>query len=348
MYPINEFKFDNLESELKLKYIEIHNNAVESLMDLSGIVSDTEIKKYLAQLLVQVKKLKPQESQITKSIICFDKKKIETVRKITNTEAVIQQVISNEEFSKHKSFKNLSSYLKSHRNYKINKKTNFVLGDILLAVLNYEGVRGYLLEFYKVQNFQVCLYCLAQYTSSYTSDNGKVYLTGNLDHVKSKDSNPAIAICLNNLVPVCAHCNQRKSNNPFDYNPFDLSHEQKFDFSSCLSANDKGEVVIESLDHLEIDCDDDEAKDLANKLDYKILYKNFKESGDILVSRFHRFNSKGYKKSLKKIANEDDPDIAVRYFVSDVALIKENILKFPLTRFKIDLYNELKLQSKKS
>jgi 5-methylcytosine-specific restriction endonuclease McrA len=346
MYPINEFKFENLKSELNLKYIEIHNNVVESLTNLKNITSDKEIKKYLKELLVLLKKLKTKESEITKSIICFNKKKIESVRTIANNDIVMQQAISNEEFSKHKSFKTLSSYLKSHKNYKIDKKTNFFLKDVLLAVFNYEGVRSSLLEFYKAQNFQVCLYCLAQYTSSYTSDNSKVYLTGNLDHIKSKDINPAISICLNNLVPVCAHCNQRKSNNPFDYNPFDLTHEHKFDFSLCLNLNEKGDVVFESIEKLEINTDNEEAKDLAIKLDYKLLYRNFVESGEILVSRFQRFNADGYKDSLKKIANEEDPESALRYFISDVPLKKENILKFPLTKFKIDLYNDVLALSK--
>src|SRR5690606_18702067 len=91
-------------------------------------------------------------------------------------------------------------------------KEYYTLNDILEIIFGYHlYARLQLLkEYFKALGFDNCVYCLAQYTTAYTSKNRKLYIKGNLDHIHPKSINALISLSLNNLVPVCAHCNQRK------------------------------------------------------------------------------------------------------------------------------------------
>ena len=215
--------------------------------------------------------------------------------------------------------------------------------EILSVIFNYTGRRKHLLKYYSSTEFNICLFCLAQSTTIYTSSKSKyVYLTGNLDHIKPKSKFPFLAVSLNNLIPVCAHCNQRKSDNPFEYNPFNQLDQHEFDFSNCLETDKKKVVVLNTLDKLKIAKKKGNTSDLITRLDFSDLYKNFSGNAKIMVERFHKFHSNGYKAHLESVINGKDTTSEMKYFISEIPLVDKNIVKYPLTKFKIDLYKELK------
>jgi hypothetical protein len=188
---------------------------------------------------------------------------------------------------------------------------------------------------------------LVQSTIIYESKSqDKYYLTGNLDHVKPKDTNPLLSISINNLIPVCVPCNQRKSTTIFKYDPFNNEHAHSFDFNGCIDFDmKKGEVIYKSLKDLKITADKDEYMDMSKKLDYIDLYSNFDSNAEVMVERFKKFNSNGYSEHLNKITDSSHTREMIEYLISEVPLTDDNILKFPLTKFKMDLFNTIKSKS---
>ena len=66
---------------------------------------------------------------------------------------------------------------------------------------------------------KVCPYC----NENYIINRGARHTSAQLDHFFNKTQNPLFAICLYNLVPVCATCNRIKSTKDLKISPYDHS-----------------------------------------------------------------------------------------------------------------------------
>lgn len=63
-------------------------------------------------------------------------------------------------------------------------------------------------------NIKVCPYCNRSFLDTYTYlQTGKIISNAQLDHFYCKEQYPYLAVSLYNLIPCCATCNHRKSNN---------------------------------------------------------------------------------------------------------------------------------------
>ncbi|MCO5256308.1 MAG: hypothetical protein M9926_06055 [Lentimicrobium sp.] len=95
-------------------------------------------------------------------------------------------------------------------NHFTNEQTNF--GKRLYWAFRYEKIRERrLVRLASKMNIKSCLYCNAQYTIVLTSNNRQLAIF-QFDHFFPKSRYPYLSISLYNLLPVCASCNQHKSN----------------------------------------------------------------------------------------------------------------------------------------
>jgi hypothetical protein len=366
MQPIKPFDFSKLNDELAKEYISIHNEICHELKSLRKLVLDKKSQDYLDVFLNQFKSVLVDPKFVGSTIVCISRSDLEKLEKqlesITNFR-FSQEIITVSKLSALQYYKALEQKkmalegkpkLSSDERKKLDKYKTKLTGTIklftlLLNIFDYGGRRKQLLKFYAKSQHQVCVYCLAQSTSIYRSKGkGKqFYLTGNLDHVKAKSHYPLFAVSLNNLVPVCGHCNQRKSNTKYKYDPFNPKHEHSFVFTNCLDyVKRSSRVRLKSLEKMQILPKDTDFSKLSEKLDFEELYQNFSGNAEILVERFHKFHSSGYKANIGKIFGKTvikkNINAEMKYFISDIPLRNENVHKYPLTKFKMDLYDEVK------
>ncbi|MDF2931089.1 MAG: hypothetical protein K0R36_420 [Chryseobacterium sp.] len=297
----DQIKFD-LKKISKIKIIEPFFNDLKQIIDIESDFS------FIKATRNQVEQLK----QINTSI------------KITNLKSFNQK------------FNLLAQYLKKRGQYK-----NCTLNNILEFILGYhlEDRTQILKKVLRKVELQNCVYCLAQYTTSYGIKNKKNYVKGNLDHVYPKSLNSLISLSLNNLVPVCAHCNQRKLNaniSKFNFNPFDSKLVPFFKFDGVLKIQN-GEVNLKNLTDLKIE---DINPTLESRLELKSLYQEYKSPIENLLDRYKKFNSSSYEKQIQEMIDKGI-STDLEYFISETPYTEENIQNVPLHKFKNDFYKEL-------
>lgn len=357
MQTITEFKFDSLDKSISKAFIKLHNEVYCELNELKSYCIEQDSKDYLDIFLNEFKSLSPTMSCVD-TVLCASKLKIETIYK-----DLVPQNIPNEIF-KFSTLKKLSFVEEVYNNKKsLSKKVKpskkdlagiKKCNDLIASVINlkqvlgkifdYDKNRKHLLTYYESIDLNVCLYCSAQYTTLYRSQSKKqFYLKGNLDHIHAKSEFPFFSLSINNLVPVCAHCNQRKGKYSFNYNPFDPEHAHTFNFEDCLDFDVKeGKVKLENLSQMKIDFDSTTNCKLVDKLDLLDLYRKFDKNAETTVSRFRNYYSRGYGESISKSFKTKEGISALEYFVSEIPLTDSNVLKHPLTKFKKDLFESLK------
>ncbi len=340
MHPIKVFDFDNVAPELMSKYLNVHNEVTDDLILLKKKVNNPESIKYLDVFLSRFTKVDKTKNTVSDTIIGCSRETVLAIHKDTDVKAL--EIKVNISDLKGVNFSTwISKELEKREKGNI---TEITLKDLLMKILNYEKNMTDLLRYYVSYNYSVCAYCLAQSTIIYRSKSKKrYYLTGNLDHFKPKDTNPLLSISINNLIPVCGPCNQRKGIAKFNYDPFNTDHAHSFDFNKCIDFdNDKGEVIFKSLKDMNITADKDEYMDMSKKLDYIDLYSNFDINAKIMVERYKKFNSEGYSEHLNKITDSSNTKEMIEYLISEIPLTNDNILRYPLTKFKMDLFNSIK------
>jgi 5-methylcytosine-specific restriction endonuclease McrA len=345
MHPIKEFKFDTIAPKLEEEYFKIHNQIINDLILLKNKISHVGSEKYLDVFLSRFKKVVKVKNTVPDTIIGCSRNVIMGIHDKTKTDInTLEFTFDVVKLIDTKFSKWIFNELGNRKN---NNVTKISLKDLIMVIFNYDENRQMLLHYYTSINYSVCSYCLVQSTIIYESaTQKKYYLTGNLDHVKPKDKNPFLSISINNLIPVCGPCNQRKSATTFIYDPFDIAHAHSFDFNDCIDYDeDKGEVIYKSLKELKIIADDEECMDMSKKLDYIDLYSNFDTNAEILVERFKKFNSEGYNEHLNKNTDSSNTREMIEYLISEIPLTDDNILKYPLTKFKMDLFNTIKSKS---
>ncbi|WP_294241430.1 HNH endonuclease signature motif containing protein [uncultured Chryseobacterium sp.] len=230
----------------------------------------------------------------------------------------------------------LATYLKKKRKYK-----KCTLNDILEFIFGYhlENRTQTLKKVLRKINLQNCVYCLAQYTTSYGLDGQKIYVKGNLDHIYPKSLNALVSLSINNLVPVCGHCNQRKLNadsSNFNFNPFDSKITPTFNFADVLEINN-GQISFKNLTHLKIE---NINTTLESRLELTSLHKEYKSPIVNLLDRYKKFNSSSYELNIKELIKKGI-SADLEYFISETPFTEDNLQNIPLHKFKNDFYKEL-------
>jgi len=226
-------------------------------------------------------------------------------------------------------------------------KKYYTLNDLLEIILGYhlESRTQFVKRFLKSNGLNNCVYCLAQYTTTYigkANKKEKIYIKGNLDHIYPKSKNALVSLCINNLVPVCGHCNQRKldgKEDKFDFNPFNKIDTQKyptFNFADTIQMVN-GIVEIKDLSKLKVDHIN--AK-LETRLNLTKFYTEYNAPIKNLLDRYKKFNSPSYSTHIKELLGMQISD-SIEYFISEIPFTEENIQNIPLHKFKSDFYKEL-------
>lgn len=321
MLQIKEYDLKLTDSSL-IKQVKRIDNAIKA--DLKKIENIEDVKNYLNELWILI-----EEENFS-----FIKASNETINKITKINTNIS--IDVQPFCKE--LKGLDKFIK------FDAQKQYVLNDILEFVLGYhkENRTQVLKKIFKKINLQNCVYCLAQYTTSYYIKTGQIYVKGNLDHIFPKSINALVSLSMNNLVPVCAHCNQKKSNasdDKFDFNPFDTITSDKipmFNFKDVLKING-GKIMLGDMSKLKIS---NINKTLEHRLSLTSLYGEYDLPIINMIDRYQKFNSLSYANYIKGLTKMNIPD-SLEYFISEMPYTEENIQNIPLHKFKSDLYKEL-------
>ena len=328
MLQITEYKLDSLGMQL--------NNEIKTIDDL---IKDDLIKissiKIIESFFTDLEQIIDIKSDF--SFVKASKNKVDQLQQISTSINIHNLKPFNQKF------KSLAIYLKKKRQYK-----NCNLNNILEFIFGYhlEERTQILKKALRKINLQNCVYCLTQYTTSYVIEKQKIYVKGNLDHIYPKSLNSLISLSLNNLVPVCAHCNQRKLNanlKDFNFNPFNSQETPIFKFEDVLNIS-KGEIKFKNLDNLKID---NINSTLESRLDLTSLYKEYKLQIENLLDRYKKFNSHSYEKQIKKMIDEGISH-DLEYFISEIPYTEENIQNVPLHKFKNDFFKELEEYKKNS
>lgn len=321
MIQIKEYNFANIESALD-DDIKIIDNLIKS--DLKKISKIKAIESFFEDLKPII------NIEDDSSFIKATRKKVEQLKQLDTFISITDLRSFNTKF------KLLAKFLKKKRKYK-----NCTLNDILEFIFGYhiENRTQTLKQILCKINLQNCVYCLAQYTTSYGFDKKKIYIKGNLDHIYPKSLNALVSLSINNLVPVCGHCNQRKLNaglSEFNFNPFDNNEVPIFKFEDVLKINN-GQINLKNLNDLKIE---NINSTLESRLELTSLYKEYKSPIENLLDRYKKFNSSSYKEAIKKIAGDITTE-NLEYFISEIPYTDENIKNVPLHKFKSDFYKEL-------
>jgi len=221
------------------------------------------------------------------------------------------------------------------------KHKKCTLNDILEFIFGYhlENRTQTLKKVLRKIDLQNCVYCLAQYTTSYSLNKQKIYVKGNLDHIYPKSLNALVSLSINNLVPVCGHCNQRKLNadiSKFNFNPFDFNIIPIFKFEDVLEINN-GQANLKNLTDLKIE---NINPSLETRLELTSLYKEYKSPIENLLERYNKFNSNTYKEHIQQLVDKGI-SADLEYFISETPYTEENLQNIPLHKFKSDFYKEL-------
>lgn len=191
-------------------------------------------------------------------------------------------------------------------------------------------------------NIKVCPYC----NENYIINRGKNYTSAQLDHFFDKSNNPLLAICLYNLIPVCATCNRIKSTNKLSVSPFDMDIDrEQFHISYKLKAAD----FITNKDSLTINFQTDGSDGEKINCDIEKL----------CIKGSYEFHNDYIQELLKKRYIYSDSQIEELYntypnlFESEEELIRiifgnyfhtDDLNKRPLSKLTKDILQELGLK----
>ncbi|WP_185204782.1 HNH endonuclease [Chryseobacterium sp. C3] len=326
MIQIKEYNLDTIESELDEDIKEIDNQIKSDLKKISRIKTIESFFKDLEPII---------NIEDDSSFIKAPRNKIEQLKQIDTS------IIINDLRSFNTKFKLLAPYLKKKGKY-----NNCTLNDILEFIFGYhsENRTQTLKKVLRKIDLQNCVYCLAQYTTSYGFDKQKIYVKGNLDHIYPKSLNALVSLSINNLVPVCGHCNQRKLNaslSEFNFNPFDSIHVPVFKFEDVLEVNN-GQANLKNLTDLKIE---NINPTLETRLKLTSLYKEYKSPIENLLERYNKFNSNSYEEHIEELVKKGI-SADLEYFISETPYTDENLQNMPLHKFKSDFYKELESYKK--
>ena len=180
----------------------------------------------------------------------------------------------------------------------------------------------------------VCPYC----NRDYINCRAETVAGAQLDHFFSRSEYPIFAVCLYNLVPVCANCNRVKSAKSEEFaSPFDetIDWDKEITFSYKLDGLDVTEIEIES---------DNEA------IENNIAAMRIKAAYQIHTLEIMELREKqeAYSKSQKEEIRDvlhclNISDEEIKRIVFGKEILPEDMRKKPLGKLLRDIHKELKI-----
>lgn len=178
----------------------------------------------------------------------------------------------------------------------------------------------------------VCPYCNRDYINCRAD-----HVSGaQLDHFFSKDEYPIFAVCLYNLIPVCANCNRTKSNQSAEFaSPFDpdIDWNRDITFTYAPIATDSYKIILKSTNPA-----------VQNNIDKMRLPEAYqihdKELKELLKKKriYTRTQTQEFQKVLYKVKLKER-DIKRAVFGPEIT--DESIKTTPLGKMTRDLHRQL-------
>lgn len=149
-------------------------------------------------------------------------------------------------------------------------------------------------------DIKVCPYC----NENYIINRSAKYTSAQLDHFFNKTQNPLFAICLYNLVPVCATCNRIKSTKDLKISPYDTSVNREQMYIT---------YIPKSLDYM------------TNPNDIDVFFKHYGADGSNVLSDIKQLHIDGSYKFHTDYIQE----LLKKAYVYNKTEIKELYHQFP-------------------
>ena len=200
-------------------------------------------------------------------------------------------------------------------------------------------------NFIKKIGVSSCLYCNRNYIFNF-SKNNKQNATAQLDHFFDKSTYPYLAVCLYNLIPSCATCNQRKSSKRVDIlHPYYDSFDKKATFKLDI----KSSTFYHSLNGFDVNLEANNEDDLKTEKSIEVfnlqqLYNNHKDIILELIQKQAIYNESYLDELLTQyegtlFKNRED----LQRLISGGYVSDEEIGKRPLSKLIKDISEELGL-----
>lgn len=326
---------DQYVQESKEKWGDDYNLITDRLKTVSALIdSSTNLnksqkkpyKKYISILQTNVKSL---------PLLSFDYIK-DVVNKKTDRNNPLNGIIGCSIDSTQKFIYNEEGVRKS-----------FVFHEKIVWALRYDDARDMLRKSFKTMKIKSCIYCNAQYLSTY---NVKTKMASNaqMDHFFDKSDYPCLAISFYNFQPCCAYCNQKKSTKEMSFYLYTQSGVQN-PFYFHLDSGELSKYLLHEENNLSLSFKyvssrfKDMHKDLNDCIDVQDLFngafldttKKFIITVLINSDELKNGLNNGFEE-LKKEMNMDDLETRFN-FISNPERIHEE----PLTKLKQDVYKQL-------
>lgn len=177
------------------------------------------------------------------------------------------------------------------------------LNKLFRKVINYEYIDDHIrVEIIQYAGIEVCPYCNRQYIHVYKDHRGSDTAEAHIDHFFPKAQFPLYSLSLYNFVPICGHCNQKKSSSllPIEYPYVDYAEmansapyfSLEYEDVSVLKGYSNEFEIGFASDNLEINAS-------AYVLNHKGLYKNHKEFAKRML-RNRQLNNLGYLEHINQ------------------------------------------------
>lgn len=213
--------------------------------------------------------------------------------------------------------------------------------------------------FAKQLNIKSCPYCNAQFTMLAAEEEGvKSYSKFQFDHFYPKDKYPFLSVSMYNLIPVCAYCNNRKSEKDVDidihYHPYHNSVAvfSKFELGYSAEAALGGIKQLQELDESKLQIHfnplfkDPEVvafvKEHEKCYDINAVYANHTDFAKELLVKAKLYSGAGLDLLTGIEGLFPDKDTALLYLLG-YSMKEDEILQRPLTKMTQDIARDLGL-----
>lgn len=233
------------------------------------------------------------------------------------------------------------------------KDTSKPFYEWVMHCMRYDMVRAKkLLQYIAMMGIKSCVYCNAQYATTFVSDDEAV-ATYDLDHVWAKSKYPFLCTSFFNLVPSCPYCNKLKSANPTTFNLYTEDENEINPFEFVLDRESKLNYYLSNQD------DDLEIRMVASetgKADYAAchntlfhidqIYSTHKDIVAELIWKSRIYNeayNSLLRDSFKKIFSGTNITFDFERMYKGYYTKQSDIHKRPLTKMMQDIGKDLGL-----
>ena len=285
-----------------------------------------------------------------KPIFDFNKQTVETETffEFLFSKFPIETIIKTEKLSE------IIKYVETNYDRKVfyyNRKESELAKNIL-EVFGYSRFRQNKATWFAEKlNIKTCMYCNTQYATVIQKDENNRQVLFQFDHFYPKSLFPYLSMSIFNLVPICANCNQSKSNkfyltieNPYiinfdEFSRFELDKKETIQYLMNPTNNIAGTLKLTAK------TEDDET--LLNEYDKEFnISEKHKVHSDYIqeLAWKSKVYTDEYKTQLKELLrNEHLSDEDIERFIIGNYSKEEDVFKRPLSKLTRDIAEELGL-----